>query len=105
MGRRTPDAVLEKVENIVRTALDERFGDEFVFDPIIVKRRYYYDDEEYLHVYVVCDGDFDKLPASWTGRLPGIIVDNTSEEELPGIPSKTFIGKAEWLEVYEGRVW
>ena len=62
----------DKVEALVRELLDERFGDEFVFDPIEVHARIFDDGidvEDYLEIYVVFDGDPKRLPASWTGGL------------------------------------
>ena len=50
----------EKVKAIVRSALEERFADDFVFDPIVVIPEVddYLDDPlEYLHIIIVFDGD------------------------------------------------
>ncbi len=53
--------VTDKVADIVRELLTERFKDEFVFDPIIVEPKFDHDDEEYLNIYIVFDGDQDRL--------------------------------------------
>ena len=37
MRTKTSQEVIQKVENIVRRLLSERFKDDFVFDPIIVQ--------------------------------------------------------------------
>ena len=68
----------DKVEALVRELLDERFGDEFVFDPIEVHARIFDDGidvEDYLEIYVVFDGDPKRLPASWTGRAGKVLME------------------------------
>ena len=53
----TTKTKLEHVADIVRETLAERFGDEFVFDPIEVIPKVDHDGDEYLHIYIVFDGD------------------------------------------------
>ena len=100
MRVRTTPETIKKVEKIVRTALEERFGDEFVFDPIIVEPWFGIDDEEYLHIYIVYDGDQKKLDPTWTIGLYDIILDQTTEDEVFTSPSKSFVEKSEWEELF-----
>ena len=95
---------IQKVEKIVRDAVEERFRDELVFDPIIVESRIdpVY-DYEYLHIYVVYKGDPQKLDPTWTLGLTGLIIDQTTEEELPGVPSTSFVLEREWKQVHVKR--
>ena len=58
----TTQETLQKVEKVVRDAVDERFGSDFVFDPIVVEPRSDMDEDEYLHVYVV----YKATAISWT---------------------------------------
>ena len=65
----------DKVEKIIRDLLDERFGDEFTFGPIEITPRVFDDGEyadDYLQIFIVFDGDPERLPASWTAKLPGV---------------------------------
>ena len=100
MRVRTTPETIKKVEKIVRTALEERFGDEFAFDPIIVEPWFGIDDEEFLHIYIVYDGDRKRLDPGWTGSLSSIILDQTTEDEVFTTPVKGFVEKSEWEEVY-----
>ena len=96
---RTTEATIQKVTRIVREAIEERFADEFVFDPIIVNPRIDHDGDEYLHMYIVLDGDIRNLDTAWTLRLRGIIMDETDEEL--SVPSISFVGKEEWDASFE----
>ena len=99
---RTTEATIQKVTRIVREAIEERFEDEFVFDPIIVNPRIDHDGDEYLHMYIVLDGDIQNLDTAWTIRLRGIIIDETDEEL--SVPSISFVGKEEWDASFEATI-
>ena len=99
---RTTEATIQKVTDIVREALEERFADEFVFDPIIVNPRIDHYGDEYLHMYIVLDGDIRNLDTAWTLRLRGIIIDETDEEL--SVPSISFVGKEEWDASFEATI-
>ena len=45
--------------------LEEKFGDKLVFDPIEVIPKIDLDGDEYLHIYMVYDGDAKLLDPSW----------------------------------------
>ena len=49
----TTEAGTDKIADIIREMLTERFHDEFVFSPIIVEPRIDHDGDEYLHTYIV----------------------------------------------------
>ena len=93
---KTPKEVTDKVENIVRKALKERFEDELVFDPIIVQPSVDHCGDEYLHIYIVVEGDYGLLDPRWTLGMSSMILDQMAEDEIPGIPDKSFIPKSEW---------
>ena len=101
MRIRTTPETIKKVEKIIRTALEERFRDDFVFDPIIVEPWFdIIDGDEYLHIYIVYDGDRKNLDPGWTGGLSSIILDQTTEDEVFTNPVKGFVEKSEWEEMY-----
>ena len=96
----------DKVEALVRELLDERFGDEFVFDPIEVHARIFDDGidvEDYLEIYVVFDGDPKRLPASWTGGLAVLMEPGMMEMGCELDISKAFFSKAAWKRVLKER--
>ena len=104
MVTKTPSDVLKKIERIVRQAVEERFGDDFVFDPVLVIAHEDYWDNERVFIYVVYDGDFDKLDPEWTVALTGRVIEQTTEEELPLVPIRHFIHKSEWPVFYRYNV-
>lgn len=100
MVTRTPKHVLKKIEDFVRQAVEERFGDEFVFDPILVVAHEDPFGDERVHMYVVYDGDPAKLDPDWAVRLISMVIDHMTEEDLPTMPLKRFIHKSEWEKFY-----
>ena len=104
MVTKTPNDVLKKIERIVRQAVEERFANEFVFDPILVISRQDYWDDERVFIYVVYDGDFEKLDPDWTSGLVDMVMQQTTEEELPIVPIRHFIHKSEWPVFYRYNV-
>ena len=96
----------DKVEEVVRDLLRERFGDEYVFDPIEIHPRVFDDGEnieDYLELYIVFHGDLDLLPVSWTGRLTSLMIPAMLDMgwEYPVI--KWIFSQEDWEEVLEDR--
>ena len=100
----TTQEVIDKVERFVRKDLEGRFKDEFVFDPIIVNPELDHYGDEFLHIYIIFDGDQRKLDAKWTGRLEGRLLDYLPEGELPNTPGHVFIEKSEWKKIHKERI-
>lgn len=98
---KTPEEVTRKVEGIVRKALDEMFGDEFVFDPVIVNPEIDHYSDEFLHICIVFDGDQKGLKPKLTLSLVGRLFDEMTEDEMPHVPGTSFIAKSEWEEGFE----
>ena len=105
----------DRVTDIVRELLVGRFGDAFEFGPIIVElwRRFRVrverelDDygDEYIHVYIVFNGDQRELDPSWTAGLSGRLRPHLVEMGFDSPPSKSFIEKSEWLENPRLKAW
>ncbi len=85
-----------EIRRMLRDMLSERFGDEFEFDPIVVRSRVDQDGDEYLHSYIVFKGDQKKLDPKWTLRLSGRLWQRAEELGYPGIPMQSFVKKSEW---------
>ena len=89
----------EKVKAIVRNALEKRFADDFIFDPIVVIPEVddYLDDcIEYLNIFIVFDGDQANLDPSWTSGLIGRIQPHLIAAGIKEFPVPSFIIKSEW---------
>ena len=95
----------DRIADLCRQLLSDRFGDTFVFDPIIVKREIDHDGDEYVHVYIVFDGDQNELDPSWTVGLNGRLWPHLVEMGFDNPPSKSFIEKSEWLDNPLVKVW
>ena len=61
----SPDT-LEKVADIARDLLNERFGNDLVFDPVFAKSLVDHYGDDYIQLYLVFDGDEKKLELDWT---------------------------------------
>ena len=94
----TSQAVREKVADLVRQDLEECFGDKLVFAPILVFDRVDHDDEDYLHIIVIYDGDRKHLDPDTTIGLVDRITPQLLELGAPWPPSRSFVEKSEWIE-------
>ena len=93
---RTTEETSRKVAGIVKEYLNAWFEAEgLVFDPIVVIPRFF-EDEEYLEIYVVYDGDGDRLDADCTITLPRLIRDRMTDEEISGPLPISYVEKSEW---------
>lgn len=90
----------EKIAEIVKETLEERFADDFVFDPVLVMPAIdEYGDgsgEPYLQIMIVFDGDQKLLDPGWTSGLIRRIRPKLIEAGVEEFPSPSFITKAEW---------
>lgn len=87
-----------KIAGIARNLLYERFGDDFVFDPIWVERKVDHDDEDYLELNIVFDGDQNKLDPGWTVGIGRRMRPALREIGVEEIPDHAFHDKNEWQE-------
>ena len=90
----------DRVAEIVRKTLEERFAGEFVFDPIrvipAVDEFGDGDGEPYLRIMIVFDGDQKALDPRWTSGLIRRIRPKLIEAGVEEFPSPSFIEKSEW---------
>lgn len=93
------DDVLQEVAELVKNDLEGHFGDTFVFDPIVVIPKIDHDEVEYLHIYIVFDGDYDSLEIRWTGELYTRIQSRLLEMGIMSYTSESYVEKSEWEEV------
>lgn len=88
----------EKIAEIVKETLEERFADDFVFDPVLVMPAIDGDGsgDPYLQIMIVFDGDQKLLDPGWTSGLIRRIRPKLIEAGVEEFPSPSFITKAEW---------
>ena len=73
----------QKVSAIVRDDLTERFKDEFTFDPIAVVEdidEFIDDEQEYIEIFIIFDGDQERLDSGWTSDSSGASVQSLSKQ-------------------------
>ena len=90
------DEATNEIKEMLQCLLEERFKDEFEFGPIVVLPRFDHDGEEYLHSYIVFEGDQKKLDPTWTLGLSRRLWSRAEELGYPGIPIQLFVEKSEW---------
>ena len=95
------DESTDKLKNKLQELLDEKFGDEFEFGPIIVRPRYDHDGDRYLHIYIVFDGDQKKLDPRWTLGLYRELSPIAEELGFSSVVGRSWVEKSEWPEVEE----
>ena len=94
----TSQAVRDKVADLVRQDLEGRVGDKLKFDPILVFDRVDHDDDDYLDIIVVYDGDRKHLDPDTTIGLVDRITPQLLELGTPWPPSRSFVERSEWEE-------
>ena len=94
----TSQAVRDKVADLVRQDLEERVGDKLTLDPILVFDRVDHDDDDYLDIIIVYDGDRKHLDPDTTIGLVGRITPQLLELGTPWPPSRSFVERSEWEE-------
>ena len=93
------EAKENELREFVLKLLYDRFGDEFVFDPILIQPKMdYIHGEEYVNIFIVLDGDGSKLDAGWTAGLSLLMYPKMEELGLPSIATQQFVLKSEWDE-------
>ncbi len=104
MVTKTPKYVLKKIEDFVREAVSERFGEDLPLHDVCIVAHEDPFGEERVHMYVVYDADPSKVDPDWAVRLISLVIDYMPEEELLTMPLKEFIHKSEWPEFYHYNV-
>lgn len=89
----------EKVEDIVRDTLEERFAGDFIFDPIVVIPEIDEYGDDYLDIIIVFDGDQANLDPSWTSGLIGRIQPHLAAAGIEAFPVPSFVVKSEWKDM------
>lgn len=94
------EEVQRKVAGLMRKLLSERFQGDLVFDPIIVQSEFDEYDDEYLHIYIIFDGDRKNLVPDKTIGLTSSIWQDVEELGYPNPPSRSFISKSSWEKTF-----
>ncbi|MYA04707.1 MAG: hypothetical protein F4Y37_08875 [Caldilineaceae bacterium SB0664_bin_22] len=82
----------------IRQMLDERFGDEFKFGPIVVWTDQD-DDISFLRTYIVFEGDVHKLDPAKILPMERHLWTRAAELGYPGVPLHSYVLKSEWPDL------
>lgn len=89
---------LAKVQTLVHDYLTEQFPVGFVFGPIDVTLKIDHDGDEYLNIFIVYEGDPERLDVRRTIPMVRIIRPRLLEMDFTNIPITLFVEKNEWEE-------
>ncbi len=95
--------VQSKVAELVLKDLTRSFNDKVVFGPVKVVPKVDHYGDEYLHIYIVFNGDLSLLPRGWRMGLLRNIDPQLEELGVVSVPDSTIIEKADWEETYKYR--
>ena len=91
---------LDKVADIVTAVVEEHFGDELAFGPIMVIPKiddHYADDVfPYVHIYIVFDGDQAKLEPRRTRKISRQLTPLLEEIGVYDWPITSWVSKSDW---------
>ena len=88
---------MAQVAQLTRELLEARFGDDFVFGPILVRSRIDQYGDEYVEIKTVYDGDRKNLDPGWTVGLSTRTWDALEAIGVPGLPACFgFVEKSDW---------
>lgn len=90
--------VESRFAGFIRGKLEERFKDEFEFDPILVREEIDEYGDPYLHAYIVYKGDYGNLDTRWRLAFSWPLWGLSVELGYDNIPMESFIEKSDWLD-------
>lgn len=87
----------DRYRQLVAQILEERFPDAFPSMDIVVEPSVDFYNEDYIHTYIVFDGDFKKLdPANFLG-ISTKLWPASKEMGYVGFPMQSYVTKSEWV--------
>ena len=93
------EEMCETLAGLVKERLSDIFEGRITFDPVIVENKTDFYGEDYLHIYVVFDGDEKLLESKWP-VVPARLIDPELDEfGVKKTPSHSFSKKSEWDEL------
>ena len=99
----TTQETVEKVEQLVRKDLEERFKDEIVFDQIVANPELNWWGDEFVHIYIIYVGDREKLDPRWTNGIERRLLAQLPEDELLRKLGRTARASQDFKNLYDQR--
>ena len=95
---RLDEECLETARRVITTVLHEHL-DDIVFDKILIKPDvdpFDDDDQEYLRIRAICEGERERLRPERTSQLPRILRESLWDAGVAAFPITHLIMKSEW---------
>ena len=95
--------VKEKYTAIIKDLLTKRFGDEIIFDPIVIRIDPEWEPDPScptLFSYICYDGDDSKMDSNFRFEFTEELWPHAIELGFPSVPDQSFVSKAEWAEYW-----
>jgi hypothetical protein len=89
----------DEYRELVDEILKERFPDGFSFTKIIVEPSTNLDGEDYIHTYIVFEGELKNLDPGKTLGISTRLWPDARKMGYAGIPIQSFVKKSEWTAV------
>ena len=91
--------MLETLAGLVKERLTDIYDGRIKFDPVIVENKTDFYGEDYLHIYVVFDGDVNLFKSKRPPVLAWLIDPELDEFGVEKTPSHSYSKKSEWDEL------
>ena len=91
--------MLETLAGLVKERLTDIYDGRIKFDPVIVENKTDFYGEDYLHVYVVFEGDEKLLESRQPSPFSRIIDPELDDFGVEKTPSHSYSKKSEWDEL------
>ena len=89
----------DEYRKLVEGILKERFPAGLIFANIIVEPSTSFDGEEYIHTYILFEGELKDLDPGKTLGISTRLWPDARRMGYPGIPIQSFVEKSEWTAV------
>ena len=93
----------DRYRQLVAQILEERFPEAFPSIEIILEPSVDFYGEDYIHTYVVVDGDFKKLDPAKALGISTMLWPESKEMGYVGFPMQSYIKKSEWVRTARKR--
>lgn len=109
VSRMITDADRAHIVRITRKLLEERFKDEFVFDPIVAVPEIDHYGDEVVEVFVVVDNSFDgenkTIDPVWSNTLEWLVIEELGKigVKLLQYPGYSFVAESDWKRMHRKR--
>ena len=93
----------DRYRQLVSQILEERFPDGFPSMDIVLEPSINFYGEDYIHTYIIFDGDFKKLDPAKALGISTKLWPEAKRMGYVGFPIQTYVQKSEWVRAARAR--